>query len=193
VDVNVAVRGLVPGFQYDLEITWTLEGDQLTQTWKSVVTAETDSYTLREPLVQRNDDSHFGMMAWDLYKKGDDRSYIDVTVRDMYHWLTTEEALIGTRNIGTDVNRVRLKCAPHPSAFLANTFSREHASFESFPLGIQAQMSANRIVQVPAPEDTAEPVHDMHVGQGGASIDDNRDLPIGNKVFSLDMCSCILA
>ena len=188
-DFNVAVRGLVPGFEYDLEITWTLEGDQLTQTWKSVVTAETDSYTLREPLVQRNDDFHFGMMAWDLYKKGDDRFYIDVTVRDMYNWLTTEEALIGTRN-DTAVNGVRLQCAQHLSAFPANTFSRERASFESFPLGMQAQMSADRIVQVlgaPAPEETSEPVHDMHVGQGGASKDDNRDLPIGNKVFSLDV------
>ena len=143
-DFNVAVRGLVPGFQYDLEITWTLEGDQLTQTWKSVVTAETDSYTLREPLVQRNDDFHFGMMAWDLYKKGDDRSYIDVTVRDMYHWLTTEEALIGTTNIDTVVNRIRLQCAQHPSAFLANTLSRERESFESFPVGMQAQMPGSQ-------------------------------------------------
>jgi hypothetical protein len=103
VDFNVGVRGLVPGFEYYLEITWTLEGDQLAHTWKSVVTTETDSYTLREPLVKQNDDFHFGMMTWDLYKKGDDRFYIDVTVRDMYHWLTTEEALIGTRN-DTTVN-----------------------------------------------------------------------------------------
>jgi hypothetical protein len=133
VDFNVAVRGLVPGFEYDLEITWTLEGDQLTQTWKSVVTAETDSYTLREPLVQRNDDFHFGMMAWDLYKKGDDLFYIDVMVRDMYHGLTTEEALIGTTNIDTVVNRIRLQCAQHPSAFLA-----------SFPVGMQAQMPGSQ-------------------------------------------------
>ena len=88
-DFNVALRGLVPGFEYDLEITWTLEGDQLTQTWKSVVTAETDSYTLREPLVQRNDDFHFGMMAWDLYKKGNDRFLIELTVRDKYPGLSS--------------------------------------------------------------------------------------------------------
>ena len=79
VDFNVAVRGLVPGFEYDLEITWTLSGDQLTHTWKSVVTAATEYYKLREPLVQRNDDFHFGMLAWDVYKKGDDRLYIEVT------------------------------------------------------------------------------------------------------------------
>jgi hypothetical protein len=176
VDFNVAVRGLVPGFEYELEIAWTLEDDQFAHTWKSVVTAETDSYTLREPLVQRNDDFHFGMMAWDLYKKGDDRFYIDVMVRDR----TAEGALIGTRN-DTAVNGVRLQCAQHQSAFLANTFSRD----PGFTMGMQAQMSADRIVQVlgaPAPEETSEPVHDMHVGQGGASKDDNRDLPIGNKV-----------
>ena len=134
-DFNVAVRGLVPGFEYDLEITWTLSGDQLTHTWKSVVTAATEYYKLMEPLVQRNDDFHFGMLAWDVYKKGDDRFYIDVTVRDMYRWLTTEEAVIGTRNIDTAVNTVRLNCAEHPSAFLTNTFSRERASLKNFPLG----------------------------------------------------------
>jgi len=194
VDFNVAVRGLVPGFKYELGITWTLEVDQLSHTWTSVKTAETDVYTLRESLVQRNDE-FFGMLAWDLYKKGDDRFYIDVTVRDMYHCLTTEEALIGTRN-DTAVNGVRLQCAQHPSAFLANTFSRERASLERFPLSMQAQMSANGIVQVlgaPVPEETSKPMHDMHVGQDGASKDDNRDLPIGNKVFSLDVCSFILA
>jgi hypothetical protein len=61
---------------------------------------------------------------------------------------------------------------------------------------MQSQMSADRIVQVlgaPSPEETSEPVHDMPVGQGGTSKDDNRDLSIGNKVFSLDVCSCILA
>jgi hypothetical protein len=73
VDFNVAVRGLVPGFEYDLEITWTLSGDEMTHTWKSVVTAATEYYKLREPLVRRNDDFHFGMLAWDVYKKGDDR------------------------------------------------------------------------------------------------------------------------
>jgi len=151
VDFNVAVRGLVPGFEYDMEITWTLSGDELRHTWKSVVAAATEYYKLREPLVQRNDDFHFGMLAWDVYKKGDDRFYIDVTVRDMYHWLTTEEAVIGTRNIDTAVNNVRLNCAEHPSAFLTNTFSRERASFKHFPLGMQAQMpalrSADRSVQ----------------------------------------------
>jgi hypothetical protein len=34
-----------------------------------------------------------------------------------------------------------------------------------------------------SPEETSESVHDMDVDQGGASKDDNGDLPIGNKVF----------
>ncbi len=44
-------------------------------------------------------------------------------------------------------------------------------------------MSADRMVQVlgaSSPEETSESVHDMHVGQGGSSKDDNRDLSIGN-------------
>jgi hypothetical protein len=110
VDFNVAVRGLVPGFEYELEITWTLEVDQLSQTWKSVKTAETDVYTLRESLVQRNDDFHFGMLAWDAYKTGTDPFRIEVTVRDMLPGLTTEEAQIGIRNIDSSVISVRLTC-----------------------------------------------------------------------------------
>jgi len=82
VDFNVAVRGLVPGFEYDMEITWTLSGDELTHTWKSVVATATEYYKLREPLVQRNDDFHFGKLAWDVYKKGDDRLYIRTKIPD---------------------------------------------------------------------------------------------------------------
>ncbi len=109
-DVNVAVRGLVPGFEYELEITWTLAGDKLTHIWKSVVMAKTDSYTLREPLVQQNDDFHFGMLAWEAYKKGDGPFGIEVTVRDMFPRLATEEARIGMRNIVSSVASIRLKC-----------------------------------------------------------------------------------
>ena len=107
VDFHVAVRGLVPGFEYELEITWTLEDDKLTHVWKSVVTPKTDSYTLREPLIQQNDDFYFGMLAWDGYKKGQIEE-IGVTVRDMFPGLTTDEARIGIRNIDSSV--ARLKC-----------------------------------------------------------------------------------
>ncbi len=110
VNFNVEVRGLVPGFEYDLEITWTLSGDELTHTWKSVVTAATEYYKLMEPLVQRNDDFHFGMLAWDAYKKGKDLFLIDVTVCDMYPALTSQEALIGSRNIDSSLTTLSLKC-----------------------------------------------------------------------------------
>ena len=109
-DFNVAVRGLVPGFVYGIEITWTLYGDQLSHTWKSVKTAETHFYTLRESLLQRNDDFHFGMLAWDAYKKGKDRFGIEVAVREMFPGLTTEEARIDIRDIDSSVVSVRLKC-----------------------------------------------------------------------------------
>jgi hypothetical protein len=45
----------------------------------------------------------------------------------------------------------------------------------------------------PTPEETSETVHDMHVDQVGASKYDNGDLPIGNKVFALDVGACIFA
>ncbi len=147
VDFFVSMRGLVPGFVYEFEIKWTLD-DTLTHTWKSVMeNTEKDSYTLREPLMQRNDEFPFGMMAWDAYKKGDDRFWIDVTVCDKYPGLTTEEALIGTRNMDSHVKTVRLKCVEYPSDFSANTASRERAHMKQFLLEMQPQIPADRIVQ----------------------------------------------
>jgi hypothetical protein len=109
----VSARGLVPWFVYELEIKWSLDIHQITHTWKSFVKTETDSYTFREPLLPRYDDFRFGMMAWDAYKK-DERFLIEVTVRDMYPGLTTEESLIGSRNIDSSVNTVPCKCVEHP-------------------------------------------------------------------------------
>jgi hypothetical protein len=127
VHFTVLVRGLVPGFEYELEITWTLEGHKLTHIWKSVVMPKTDSYTLREPLVQQNDDFNFGMLAWDGYKNGQIEE-IEVTVRDMFPGLTTDEARIGIRNIDASVASVRLKCG-----------KRVQNSSEAATAGIQTQ------------------------------------------------------
>ena len=111
VHFHVSVRGLVPWFVYALEIKWTLRSHKLAHTWKSVVkTTDTGTYTLREPLLQRGDDFHFGIMAWAAYKKGNDPFVIEATVRDMHPGLTSEEALIGTRNIDSSVSAVRLTC-----------------------------------------------------------------------------------
>ena len=113
VDFIVSVRGLVQGFTYKLEINWfLLDNYRLAHMWTSVVTAETDAYMIREPLLQRNDDDdfHFGVIAWDAYKKGNDRFLIDVTVSDMYPALTSQEALIGSRNIDSSITALRLKC-----------------------------------------------------------------------------------
>ena len=121
----VSARGLVPWFVYELEIKWPLDRDELMHTWKSVVMPDTDSYTLREPLVQAHADFHFGMMAWDAYKQGNNRFVIGLTVRDMYPGLTTEEALIGIRNIDSSVALGRLNCMKH-----------EHSSSESGTAGV---------------------------------------------------------
>ena len=63
-----------------------------------------------EPLVQRGDDFHFGILAWEAYNKGNDHFLIGVTVRDMYPGLTREEALIGIRSIDSFRAPVRLSC-----------------------------------------------------------------------------------
>jgi hypothetical protein len=115
VDFFVSVRGLVSSFVYELEFKWTLESDggggvdnSNRNIWKSVVT-DTDIYTLREPLL-RNDGSHFGRMAWDAYKKGNDPFVMEVTVRDMHPALTSEKSLVGARKIDSSTSTVRLKC-----------------------------------------------------------------------------------
>jgi hypothetical protein len=108
-----SVRQLSPWFVYELEIKWSLESDQSRHTWNSVVTTDTNHYSFREPLLQReerNDDFLFGMKTWNLYKKGNARFVIEVTVCDVHPGLTTEEALIGIRNMDSTAASVRLKC-----------------------------------------------------------------------------------
>jgi hypothetical protein len=122
VDFIVSVRRLVPFFVYELQIHWTLEADDLTHTWKLVVTNDTDSYTLRQPLQQ------MGPMVWDAYKKGNQRFFIDVTVCDMYPGLTTEEALVGIRRVDSSVNTVRLTCAEGKSGESSETQDLQHLS-----------------------------------------------------------------
>ena len=78
------MRDLVPGFVYEFEIKWTLD-DTLTYTWNSVMeNAEKDSYTLREPLMQRNDEFPFGMKVWDTYKKAMTTSGFDSSVLNIH-------------------------------------------------------------------------------------------------------------
>ena len=70
--------------------------------------SKTDSHTLREPLVKKNDDFHFGILAWEAYKKDNDPFGIEVTVRDMFPRLTTEEARIGFRSIVSSIALVTM-------------------------------------------------------------------------------------
>jgi hypothetical protein len=131
VDFIVSVRGLVSSFVYEIEFKWTLESDGgggvdnfNRNIWKSVVT-DTDIYTLREPLLRNDGGFHFGRMAWDAYKKGNDPFVMEVTVRDMYPALTSKEALVGARKISFDsstdssTSTVRLKCAQCVERILA--------------------------------------------------------------------------
>jgi hypothetical protein len=129
VDFIVSFGHLVPGFEYAFQITWTLWEANLTVVWKSIATAKADTYTLRKPLLQPETDIHFGMTVWDAYTKGNDHFFIDLMVSDMYPGLTTEEALIGTRNIDSSVNTFRLKCAEQKTVHFGkhnNMRSPEH-------------------------------------------------------------------
>jgi hypothetical protein len=132
VHFNFTVLGLIPSFVYEIGINWTLTSVDLTSvchTWTSVVTTDTNAYTHREPLVQRNVNFHFGMMAWDAYKKGNDRFLIDLTVRDKYPGLTNEEALVGALIIDSSVRTVRLNCA-----VVQKSTSNQAATAQSFTL-----------------------------------------------------------
>ena len=129
VHFHVSVRDLVPWFVYEFEINWTLGSYKLANTWKSVVKAtDTDYYTLRESLLRRRDDFHFGIMTWDTYKKGNDPFVIEVTVRDMHPGMTSEESLIGNRNIDSSVSTVHLKYEEKK-----NLAERTYYKLHSFP------------------------------------------------------------
>jgi hypothetical protein len=103
----ITIMHLVPWFKYELEIDWNI--GSVDSGWESAVgvTTDTNSFTLREALMQRNGSLH---SVWDAYKKGNDRILIHVKVREMYPGLIAEEALIGMRNIDSYVNNVQLKC-----------------------------------------------------------------------------------
>jgi hypothetical protein len=111
VHFTVLVRGLVPGLVYELE--WSLEGERIIDSdqkllrygSKSVVVAQTDSYTLRGVLYGL---SH-GHPRVDIRNDG---FFIEVTVRDMFPGLTIEEAVIGMRKFDSHTINA-LKCFDH--------------------------------------------------------------------------------
>jgi hypothetical protein len=113
VDFTVLVWGLVPGLVYELE--WSLEGERIVDSdkkllrygSKSVVAAETDSYTLRGVLYGL---SH-GHPRVDIRNDG---FFIEVTVRDMFPGLTIEEAVIGMRKFDSHTINA-LECFVHTS------------------------------------------------------------------------------
>jgi len=97
------------------ELEWSLEGERIIDSdkkllrygSKSVVTADTDSYTLRGVLYGL---SH-GHPRVDIRNDG---FFIEVTVRDMFPGLTIEEAVIGMRKFDSHTINA-LKCFIHTS------------------------------------------------------------------------------
>jgi hypothetical protein len=97
------------------ELEWSLEGERIIDSdkkllrygSKSVVAAQTDSYTLRGVLYGL---SH-GYPRVDIRN---DAFSIELTVRDMFPGLTIEEAVIGMRNFDSHTINA-LKCFDHSS------------------------------------------------------------------------------
>jgi hypothetical protein len=105
------VRGLVPGFVYEVqfECEWSGQGDYH---WKTVLTPSTRSYTVKLSLERSQKthalNSHTSM--WDTYIPQKDAFVVEVTVRDLHPGLTSEEALIGTKRLNSVVNTAQLRC-----------------------------------------------------------------------------------
>jgi hypothetical protein len=107
----VSVRGLVPGFVYEVHFQFSLQwSGENAYHWKTGFTSSTSSYTVRYPL-QRIQKTRV------LNRSVSDQGpfFVEITLRDMHPGLTSsltsEEALIGTRRLDSAVNTVRVHCA----------------------------------------------------------------------------------
>jgi beta-1,4-mannosyl-glycoprotein beta-1,4-N-acetylglucosaminyltransferase len=140
-----SLSGLVAGFVYEFHFQCLVEGADTNAQyiWKNNFSTSTSSYTVRQPLSpisQRQRDLNIDTSVWDAYIQKKARFVIEVTVRDLHPGLTSEESLIGTRNMNSAA--FRLKCVEHSSALPANISSQESANFQNFqqfPLSMQLQ------------------------------------------------------
>jgi len=110
----VSVRGLVPGFVYEVHFVWSLErSGENSYHWKTGFTSSTSSYTVRYLLqrIQKTRVMNIDESVSDAYTAQKAPFVVEVNLRDMHPGLTSEEALIGTRRLDSSVNTVRVHCA----------------------------------------------------------------------------------
>ena len=90
----LSVRGLLPGFLYQLNFKWSVEDEQL-GVFDSVISTNTSSYVVRKALTES---SRNGAFTFDLIARTK-KLRMNAAVWEMYPGLTVEEALIGARNV----------------------------------------------------------------------------------------------
>jgi hypothetical protein len=118
----VSLSGLVAGFVYEFHFQcFVVEGADKHRhyTWTNNFSTSTSSYTVRQPLYpisQKTRSLNIDTSVWDACIPTKDLFVIEVTVRDLHPGLTSEEALIGTRNMNSAVNSVRVHCTDSYSA-----------------------------------------------------------------------------
>ena len=89
----LSVRGLLPGFLYQLQFKWSVEDEQL-GVFDSVISTTTSSYVVRKSLTNS---SRNGAFTSDLIAHTK-KLRMNVAVWDTYPGLTEEEAMIGARD-----------------------------------------------------------------------------------------------
>ena len=110
----VSLSGLVAGFVYEFHFQcFVVEGADKHRhyTWTNNFSTSTSSYTVRQPLSQihqRTRGLNIDTSVWDACIPKKDPFVIKVTVRDVHPGLTSEEALIGKRDINS--TDIRLNC-----------------------------------------------------------------------------------
>jgi hypothetical protein len=110
----VSLSGLVAGFVYEFHFQCSVvEGADRHRhyTWTNNFSTSTSSYTVRQPLYptsQKGRGVNMNTSVWDACIPKKDPFVIGVTVRDLHPGLTSEDALVGIRNMNSAVNSVRV-------------------------------------------------------------------------------------
>ena len=88
----LSVRGLVPGFTYQLDFVWSLE-DTCKGQEKYVFRTNTSSFILKNPLTQRGVSTNLSCI-----KHSRTILMLDIAVLDVYPGVTLDEAIVGKKS-----------------------------------------------------------------------------------------------
>ncbi len=114
----------------------------------TIFNTSTSSCTVRLPLsqiIQKTRALNINTSVWDGYSPMKEPLFIEVTVRDMHHGLTSEDALVGVRQMSSAVNTVPVRCT-NPEFSSPSYCWKVQPRIDQFP-GMHLQIPADRIVQ----------------------------------------------